>query len=170
MTREEAICFLDQLRAILLNTNSWLESTHQPITDAFSMAIDALKQYDAIKDCRNCKYGKYNDYLNNFFCYSPDDCNNWEKWEADAQTDIYPLTIIRDRYRGVYSGGQYTAWNLAHYEIPEDIGDDDTTCRDFWNLRSKEYPVGVGDTIREAVEALEGAMEGNDGGFGSTGR
>lgn len=29
------------------------------------------------------------------------------------ERDIYPLTIVKDRYTGVYSGGIYTAWKLS---------------------------------------------------------
>lgn len=49
MTKEDAICFLNQLRAVLLNSNSWLESTHQPIKDAFDMAIKAIKESERPK-------------------------------------------------------------------------------------------------------------------------
>lgn len=35
--------------------------------------------------------------------------------------DIYPLTIIRDRYNDVYSGGKYLAFNLDADEIPTAI-------------------------------------------------
>ena len=31
--------------------------------------------------------------------------------------EIYPLTIINDRYAGTYSGGIFTAWNMDYYEI-----------------------------------------------------
>lgn len=43
MTNEEAINVLFQVKDILINSNSWLESTKEPITDAFNMAIEALK-------------------------------------------------------------------------------------------------------------------------------
>lgn len=42
MTNKEVINFLDQVRKILLDDKSWLESTIQPINEAFDMAIDAL--------------------------------------------------------------------------------------------------------------------------------
>ena len=44
MTTNEAISFLSQLKDILLNSNSWTESTKEPIKEAFSLAIHALEQ------------------------------------------------------------------------------------------------------------------------------
>ena len=42
MDNQTAINFLDQLRKVLLDDKSWLESTIQPINEAFDMAINAL--------------------------------------------------------------------------------------------------------------------------------
>ena len=72
-----------------------------------------------------------------------------------CKCSLYPLTIVEDRYTGVYSGGIYTAWHLAPYERPEEIDADDVTCYDFWINKSKGYLVGVGDTIKEAIEDLK---------------
>ena len=44
MTREEAISLLTQVNHILVNSNSWLENTHEPLNMAFDMAIKALEQ------------------------------------------------------------------------------------------------------------------------------
>lgn len=44
MTNKQVINFLDQVRKILLNDKSWLESTTQPINEAFDMAISALEK------------------------------------------------------------------------------------------------------------------------------
>ena len=41
----------------------------------------------AIKDCRNCKYGKYNDHWDLYFCYYSGDCNDGDKWEPSAQLE-----------------------------------------------------------------------------------
>ena len=62
---------------------------------------------------------------------------------------IYPLTIIKDRYGGTYSGGEYTAWKLDFDEIPPEAAGDDANCYDFW--KKNKTPVGKGDSIREAV-------------------
>ena len=42
MTNEEAISLLTQVNKILVNSNSWLENTHEPLNIAFDMAIKAL--------------------------------------------------------------------------------------------------------------------------------
>lgn len=44
MTREEAISLLSQVNHILVNSNSWLENTHEPLNIAYDMAIKALEQ------------------------------------------------------------------------------------------------------------------------------
>ena len=43
MTNQDVINFLNQVRKILLNDKSWLESTIQPINEAFDKAISALQ-------------------------------------------------------------------------------------------------------------------------------
>jgi len=66
---------------------------------------------------------------------------------------IYPLTILEDRYNGVYSGGKYTAWNMYPDEIPTAAFDDDVSCMKLW-WGGNPPLVGVGDTMRAAVEDL----------------
>ncbi len=44
MTNKEATNFLSQVKSILLNNNSWLESTKTPIKESFDMAISALEK------------------------------------------------------------------------------------------------------------------------------
>ena len=46
MDNQVAINFLDQVREILLDDKSWIESTKQPINEAFDMAISALEAQD----------------------------------------------------------------------------------------------------------------------------
>lgn len=43
MTREQAISLLTQVKELILGSESWLDSTHQPIEEAFGMAIEAIK-------------------------------------------------------------------------------------------------------------------------------
>lgn len=77
----------------------------------------------------------------------------------------YPLTIVRDRYSGVYSGGKYTAWNTDFYRVPLEIDSNDTECGAWWDdfdngkIKLKTYIdklvyVGKGDTPTEAIENL----------------
>ncbi len=67
--------------------------------------------------------------------------------------DIYPLTIIKDRYTGVYSHGKYTAWNISFEDIPYAIDDEDTECRSFW-YSNENACIGLGDTPEDALEDL----------------
>ena len=46
MTNQEVINFLNQVRKILLDDKSWLESTIQPINEVFDMAISSLQAQD----------------------------------------------------------------------------------------------------------------------------
>ena len=71
--------------------------------------------------------------------------------------EIYPLTIINDRYTGTYSGGIFTAWNMDYYEIPTDPDEDDVTCMLFW--AKTDIIVGRGDTPQEAVDDLTRRLE-----------
>ena len=43
MNNIEAIEILKQIKDILLHNNSWLESTHDPITESFDIAIKSLE-------------------------------------------------------------------------------------------------------------------------------
>ena len=72
--------------------------------------------------------------------------------------DIYPLTIIFDRYMGTYSRGVWTAWNTLPQDIPQAIFESDVPCGNFWY----EYPgiVGRGTTPEEAIENLSGQLNG----------
>ena len=71
--------------------------------------------------------------------------------------EIYPLTIINDRYTGTYSGGIFTAWNMDYYEIPTDPDEDDVTCMLFW--AKTDIIVGRGKTPQEAVDDLRQRLE-----------
>ena len=69
----------------------------------------------------------------------------------------YPLTIIKDRYQGTYSGGKFTAWNLKHFDVPEAIQGDDLTASVFWQY--DDFIVGKGDTPEEAILDLIEKLE-----------
>ena len=51
MNNQVAINFLDQVREILLDDKSWLESTEQSINEAFDMAISALREKNLQPTC-----------------------------------------------------------------------------------------------------------------------
>lgn len=73
---------------------------------------------------------------------------------------IWPLTIVRDRYSGTYSGGNYTAWNLEADCVPWEINAGDADCAGFWWDRGDSFKswlisvCGKGDTAAAAVADL----------------
>lgn len=69
----------------------------------------------------------------------------------------YPLTIIRDRYDGVYSRACWLAFPLDYDEIPEDVTGDDVVCSLFWETYKE--PVGKGAYANDAVIDLMERME-----------
>lgn len=71
--------------------------------------------------------------------------------------EIYPLTIVSDRYGGTYSGGDFTTWNMDYYEIQTDPAEDDVTCMMFWV--TTDIVVGRGATPQEAVDDLKRRLE-----------
>jgi hypothetical protein len=41
----------------------------------------------------------------------------------------WPLTVVFDRYGGVYSDAEWTAWPLEPAEIPEAVCGNDADCQ-----------------------------------------
>lgn len=68
------------------------------------------------------------------------------------EKELYPLTIVKDRYNGTYSKGEYTAWNLNLKDVPQDIEDNDVHCMQFWE--DNTFAVGLGDSANEAAQDL----------------
>lgn len=70
--------------------------------------------------------------------------------------DIYPLTIVWDRYGGTYSGGEFIAWNLYPSDVPEEQFFGDIECWKFWLEEAKEFSgkYGKGATPEEAIRDL----------------
>lgn len=66
---------------------------------------------------------------------------------------MYPITIVKDRYGGTYSGGAFLAFNLPCEEIPLEIDADDVTCYKFW--KNTKIKVGKGATPDEALNDLD---------------
>lgn len=71
--------------------------------------------------------------------------------------EIYPLTIISDRYGGTYSGGNFTAWPYDHWGINEDVDADDVPCMIYWD--TTDDIAGRGNTIIDAVIDLGKRMK-----------
>lgn len=77
-------------------------------------------------------------------------------WKVFNHIDtIYPLTIKADRYSGVYSGGEYTAWPHNEADIPEEVFGDDVSCAHEWGIiKSERWLVGIGCTPSVALVDL----------------
>ena len=75
-----------------------------------------------------------------------------DKYIEQAELEIYPMTIVCDRYTGAYSGGVFTAWNLDFFDVPKEIEGDDSECDNFWFTYTGL--VGKGRTPDEALEDL----------------
>lgn len=72
-----------------------------------------------------------------------------------GSADIYPLTIISDRYNGAYSGAKFLAFNIDHWDIPEEIGSGDGDEMRFWDGGiHQKYKIGKGSTPQEAFNDL----------------
>lgn len=71
--------------------------------------------------------------------------------------DIYPLTVVMDRYSGVYSGGAFTAWNLDVCDVPYQIcSGDNAAMAIFDDLKNGDTGIvyGAGSTPDAAVKDL----------------
>ena len=78
--------------------------------------------------------------------------------------DLWPVTIIEDRYSGTYSGAVWTAFNC--YDVPSGPASDDIACSEFW--AEPCMPVGKGETPNEALEDLRRSAEDWESGFRQT--
>ena len=50
--------------------------------------LPSVQPEKALKDCRNCKFSKYNDHYGIRFCYESDDCIDWNLWEPKKEPEI----------------------------------------------------------------------------------
>lgn len=64
----------------------------------------------------------------------------------------YPVTIIRDRYNGIYSGGDWMAFPLRIDEIPVAVNSNDEECVAFWENYAEPY--GLGESPDAALSDL----------------
>jgi hypothetical protein len=68
----------------------------------------------------------------------------------------YPLTIIQDRYGGVYSGGSFVAFKALAHEISPSASGSDLNCCEFFC--ETPIPYGVGETPDEAIIDLKSKL------------
>lgn len=71
--------------------------------------------------------------------------------------DIYPLTVIKTRYGGVYEGGPYAAFSSRYYQIPKDALGSDIPCCGWW--ARNRHLVGIGASMDEAVSDLTNKLQ-----------
>ena len=77
--------------------------------------------------------------------------------------DVYPVTIIVDRYGGCYSGGKYLAFNLEPWDLPRGVSwGGDVDCAEFWADDVLHYVIGKGDTPEESYQDLVEKMQSNE--------
>jgi hypothetical protein len=57
---------------------------------------------------------------------------------------LYPVTIVRTRYGGVYEGGEWAAFFCEPQTVPEAAFGDDVECADWWAL-AKEGEIEIED-------------------------
>ena len=68
--------------------------------------------------------------------------------------ELYPVTIISDRYNGTYSGASWLAFCLDYNEIPDAVCGSDIDCLNFWQNEGKDMIVGKGASVEEALNDL----------------
>lgn len=68
---------------------------------------------------------------------------------------VFPITICKDRYEGVYSGGKWIAISLDVWEIVKfDLElEDDDPYTGFWQSDSARH-IGRGETIEDALKDM----------------
>lgn len=69
--------------------------------------------------------------------------------------ELYPITIIKDRYSGTYSGAKWLAFNMYEEDVGLlDVNGDDISCHDFWLQYADKYAIGKGLTPNDALADL----------------
>lgn len=72
----------------------------------------------------------------------------------DIDIDIYPCTIVADRYNGSFSGAPWIAYRLSYFQLPDELDAGDEECHDFWEEEDKSL-IGFGQTPQEAYDNLK---------------
>lgn len=79
--------------------------------------------------------------------------------EELAKGEVYPATIVKDRYNGCYSGAKWLAFNIDPSQIPDEIGSSDPDEMMFWRAHKQdELPIGKGETPQDALIDLHKRM------------
>lgn len=70
-----------------------------------------------------------------------------------SKLEFSSVTIIKDRYMGGYSGGEWLAFALPKEKVPDEPSSDDVSCMNFWDSKSSHL-VGRGQCPNEALADL----------------
>ena len=87
--RSDAIeaCYKDYDNILDFRSNGWtVASSFEEILNA----LPSVQPEHALKDCRNCKHGQYNDHWDTYFCYNSGNCEDWNLWESDIIPSAQP--------------------------------------------------------------------------------
>lgn len=103
----------DAIDAIFEAFSTGDEDADRYIAEKILADVPSAQSEQAVKDCRNCKHGKYNDHLETHFCYNPNECTEWELWEPIAQPEIIRCKdcVFTDGYEPI-ADGRY--WCMLH--------------------------------------------------------
>lgn len=72
-----------------------------------------------------------------------------------SKGNIFPVTIVADRYGGCYSGGKWLALQVNNDDVPDEIGASDPDEEMFWREHDdNKFPIGKGNTPNEALADL----------------
>lgn len=75
--------------------------------------------------------------------------------EDARRGEVYPCTIVNDRYSGAYSGALWLAFACDPDAIPKAIGASDPEESNFWETHDQlKEPIGKGATPDEALAHL----------------
>ena len=70
--------------------------------------------------------------------------------------NVYPATIVLDRYNGCYSNSKWLAFNVDPSSVPEEIGASDPEEMIFWREHNdSKLPIGKGNSPEQALLDLK---------------
>ena len=78
--------------------------------------------------------------------------SDYREVEYEVMMDLYPVTLVKDRYHGTYSGGKWIAFNRVPWDIPEAVLGSDVPCATYFNQADGQF--AVGSTMEEALKNL----------------
>ena len=139
MTNKEVINFLNQVRKIILDDKSWLESTIQPINEAFDMAINALTAQPEMHSCDCVSRNAVIQKLNTMDRYVSEELRLCDTDKKFPKNEVF---IVDDVYEEIVenlpsaqstmdqqNGGDTVSRQAAIYAIEKRM--DDITCEEF---------------------------------------